>query len=143
MVLLKGSTVTAKTPEDLSGLQVGYQAETTSDVYMTKLAENGLKFKALEYDKVLNVFDDLKLGRIDAAVADSLVSVDYVNKPDSPFVMAWQGPADEFFGICMKKGNTELVDAVNKALDELFADGTMKKISENNFGTDIVSSVRK
>jgi ABC-type amino acid transport substrate-binding protein len=57
--------------------------------------------------------------------------------------MAWQGPADEFFGICMKKGNTELVDAVNKALDELFADGTMKKISENNFGTDIVSSVRK
>lgn len=143
MVLTKDSKVTAKSPEELTGLRVGYQAETTSDIYMTKLAEKGLKFQAEEYDKVMNCFDDLKVGRCDAVVADSLVSVDYVNKPDSPFVMAWQGTPNEFFGICIKKGNAALQEKVNKALAELFADGTMKQISMNNFKRDMVSSLKK
>jgi len=142
MVLTKDSKVTAKTPEELGGLKVAYQAETTSDIYMTKLAENGLKFEAEEYDKVLNCFDDLKLGRVDAVVADSLVSVDYVNKPDSPFVMAWKADPTEFFGVCMKKGNTKLAEAVNKALTDMYADGTLVKMSEEIFGSDMVSGAK-
>jgi polar amino acid transport system substrate-binding protein len=43
----------------------------------------------------------------------------------------------------MRKGNDALTDAINKALDELFADGTMKKISNDIFGMDLVSAVRK
>ena len=142
LVLTKNSKVTAKTPEELGGLKVAYQAETTSDIYMTKLADNGLKFEAEEYDKVLNCFDDLKLGRVDAVVADSLVSVDYVNKPGSPFVMAWKADPTEFFGVCMKKGNTELVEAVNKALTDMYADGTLVKMSEDIFGSDMVSGAK-
>lgn len=142
MVLTKNSKVTAKTPEELGGLKVAYQAETTSDIYMTKLADNGLKFEAEEYDKVLNCFDDLKLGRVDAVVADSLVSVDYVNKPDSPFVMAWKADPTEFFGVCLKKGNTKLAEAVNKALTDMYADGTLVKMSEDIFGSDMVSGAK-
>lgn len=142
IVLLKGSSVTAKTPQELSGLKVAYQAETTSDIYMTKLGEEGLKFTPLEYDKVLNAFDDLKLGRADAVCADSLVSVDYINKPDSPFVMVWKGEPDEFFGVSMKKGNKELQAAVNKAIGDMFEDGTMVKISMSVFGTDMVSDAK-
>ena len=44
-------------------------------------------------------------------------------------------------GIAMKKGNLELKNAVNKALDELAADGTLKALSEKNFGRDIVSDL--
>ncbi|MDR2144418.1 MAG: transporter substrate-binding domain-containing protein [Treponema sp.] len=44
--------------------------------------------------------------------------------------------------ICLKKGNNALTEALNKALDELYADGTLKKISQDVFGTDVVSSVR-
>jgi polar amino acid transport system substrate-binding protein len=142
MVLTKDSKVTAKTPEELGGLKVAYQAETTSDIYMTKLADNGLKFEAEEYDKVMNCFDDLKLGRVDAVVADSLVSVDYVNKPDSPFVIAWKADPTEFFGVCMKKGNTKLIDAVNKAITDMYADGTLVKISNDVFGSDMVSGAK-
>jgi polar amino acid transport system substrate-binding protein len=143
MVLLKGSTVTAKNPEELGGLGVAYQAETTSDIYMTKLAdEKGLKFTAYEYDKVMNCFDDLKNGRCDAVVCDSLVAIDYVNAEDSPFQMVWQGTADEKFGICMKKGNDKLTAAIDKALEELFADGTVLAISQDVFKMDMVSSVR-
>jgi L-cystine transport system substrate-binding protein len=40
-------------------------------------------------------------------------------------------------GIMFNKGNAELVDAVNKALDEMKADGTYLKISEKWFGEDV------
>ena len=142
IILKKGTKVSVTKPENLAGLRVGYLTESTSDVFMTKLAGNGLKFNAEEYDDEMNAFADLKNERCDAVVSDALVAVDYVNKPDSPYEMVWEGPAEEFFGICIKKGNTALVQAVDKALDGLFADGTVKQLSEKNFGKDIVSSLR-
>jgi polar amino acid transport system substrate-binding protein len=143
MVLLKDSKIIAKNPEQLEGLAVAYQEETTSDIYMTKLAAAGLKFSPYEYDKVLNCFDDLRLGRVDAIVCDSLVAVDYIAPADTPFEIVWQGPAEEVFGVCIKKGNDALTAAVDKALDELFADGTILKISQNIFKVDMVSGARK
>ncbi|MDR1949528.1 MAG: ABC transporter substrate-binding protein [Spirochaetaceae bacterium] len=143
MVLLKGSAVQARTPEETAGLGVAYQAETTSDIYMTKLAEGGLRFTPYEYDKVISCFDELKLGRVDVIVCDSLVAVDYVAPADSPFEIVWQGPADEKFGICLKKGNDALTAELDKALDELFADGTMLRISQEIFNMDMVSAARR
>jgi polar amino acid transport system permease protein len=42
----------------------------------------------------------------------------------------------------MKKGNDELTAAIDKALDELFADGTMLRISQSVFGMDLVTATR-
>jgi polar amino acid transport system substrate-binding protein len=142
IVLLKGSGLAVKQPEDLGGLGVAYQAETTSDIYMGKLAEGGLKFTPYEYDKVMNCFDELRLGRVDAIICDSLVAVDYIAPADNPFEIVWQGPAEEVFAICLKKGNDALTSALDKALDELFADGTMLKLSQEVFKLDMVSSAR-
>jgi polar amino acid transport system substrate-binding protein len=141
MVLRKGSAVTARSPEETAGLGVAYQGESTSDIYMAKLAAQGVTFVPYEYDKVLNCFDELRLGRVDVIVCDSLVAVDFLAVEDNPFEMVWQGPADETFGICLKKGNDALTQALDKALDELFADGTMVKISEDVFKMDLVSSL--
>jgi polar amino acid transport system substrate-binding protein len=143
LVLLKGSPITARRPEDLNGLGVAYQAETTSDIYMAQLQSQGLQFTPYEYDKVINCFDELRLGRVDAIICDSLVAFDYIAPADSPFELVWQGQADEKFGICLKKGNDALTAAIDKALDELFADGTMLKISQDVFKMDMVSAARK
>jgi polar amino acid transport system substrate-binding protein len=142
LVLLKGSAVKARSPEELGGLDVAYQAETTSDIFMAKLAEGGLKFTPREYDKVINCFDELRLGRVDAIVCDILVAVDYVAPEDTPFEIVWQGTADEVFAVCLKKGNDALTEALDKALDELFADGTMLKFSQDTFKKDLVSAAR-
>ncbi|AEF80091.1 ABC transporter substrate-binding protein [Leadbettera azotonutricia] len=143
LVLLKNSAIKAKNPSELVGLGVAYQEETTADFYMTDLAAKGLRFTPYEYDKVMYCFDELKLGRVDAIVTDSLVAVDYVAPADSPFEIVWQGPADEVFGICLKKGNDALTAELDKALDALFADGTMLKISKEIFGgVDMVSAAR-
>jgi polar amino acid transport system substrate-binding protein len=143
MVLLKGSPVRARRPEDLGGLGVAYQAETTSDIYMARLADQGLRFTPYEYDKVMNCFDELRLGRVDAIVCDSLVAVDYIAPADTPFEIVWQGPADEVFGVCLKKGNDALTEALDTALDALFADGSILKISQDIFKMDLVSAARQ
>jgi len=109
---------------------------------MTQLAEEGLQFTPYEYDKVMYCFDEMKLGRVDAIMTDLLVAYEYISQAGSPFEIVWQG-GDEQFGICMKKGNNALTEAVNKALDELFDEGTMLRISNDIFGMDLVSAVRK
>jgi len=141
IVLPKDSPLVINSPQDLAGLGVSYQEETTSDDFMTELAKQGLKFTPYEYDKVMYCFEELKLGRVDVIVTDLLVAYEYINRADSPFKIVWTGGEEEF-GICMKKGNDALTTAINKALDELFEDGTMLEISQNIFGMDLVSAVR-
>ena len=143
MVLLRGSSVRARSPEELSGLGVAYQAETTSHYYMSRLAEAGLRFIPYEYDTVMNCFDDLRNRRVDAIVCDSVVALSkYYASPDGPFEVVWEGSADEFLGICIRKGNDLLTAELDRALEELFANGTMLQLSQASFNMDMVSSVR-
>jgi polar amino acid transport system substrate-binding protein len=142
IVLPKGSSRVVRSPSDLAGMGVSYQEETTSDDFMSDLAAAGLRFTPYEYDKVMYCFDELRLGRVDAIVTDLLVAYEYVGQANSPFEIVWQGGEEEF-GICMKKGNDALTTAINNALDSLFTDGTMLRISNNVFGMDLVSAVRK
>jgi polar amino acid transport system substrate-binding protein len=144
MVIRRGSTISARHPQDTAGLNVAYQAETTSDIFMTRLAEEvNLVFIPREYDKVMNCFDELRLGRVDVVVCDSLVAADYLAPADNPYELVWQGEAEETFGICLKKGNTALTEALDQALDALFAEGTMHSLSQEIFGLDMVSAVRR
>lgn len=140
IVLNAKSGKTAASPADLAGMTVAYQAETTSDIFMTKQAEAGLQFNAAEFDKVINAFDDLKLARCDAVVCDALVYANY--KDDPAYVSTWTGAADEFFGVAIRKGNQDLLDKVNAAIDEMVADGTMKALYEKVFGADLSSTIQ-
>jgi polar amino acid transport system substrate-binding protein len=142
IVMPRNSTRNVSDPWDLAGLGVAYQDETTSDYYMADLAAEGLKFTPYEYDKVMYCFDELRLGRVDAIMTDLLVAFEYVGRSDQ-YVIVWQGGEEEF-GVCMKKGNDALTTAINGALDELFNDGTMLRISQDIFnGMDLVSAVRR
>jgi polar amino acid transport system substrate-binding protein len=142
LVLSKDSKVTATKLEELTDLKVGYQAETTSDEVLTKMADNGLKFTAKEYEKVLNCFDDLKLKRIDAVVCDKTVALDYVNKDSNTYKLVWSGETTETFGVCMQKDNTALKTAIDKALAELFSDGKLTEISKGIFKDDLSVAVK-
>jgi polar amino acid transport system substrate-binding protein len=141
IVMPKNTRHVVKNPQDLAGLGVAYQEETTSDFYMEELAKQGLRFTPYEYDKVMYCFNEMQLGRVDAIMTDLLVAFEYVGRSDI-FEIVWQGSEEEF-GICMRKGNDALTAQINKALDELYADGTLLRISRDTFnGMDLVSGVR-
>ncbi|MDR1251469.1 MAG: transporter substrate-binding domain-containing protein [Treponema sp.] len=134
IVALKGSGFIIEKPEDIAGHSVCYQGDTTAHYFTERLSAQGADFTSYSYDKILNCFDDLALGRVDLLVADNIAAFNYAGKENSPFEVVWQGPSDEYIGICLKKGNDALTDALNKALDELFENGTMLIISQKIFG---------
>jgi len=144
MVLPKGSSVSARTPMATTGLNVAFQADTTADFYMERLAsEQGLRYNPRRYDQVLHCFTELELGRVDVIVTDLLVAYHYVADPNSPFEIVWRSSEPEVFGICIKRGNDALTNAVNKALEDLFNDGTILRISNQIFGMDLVTEARQ
>jgi len=144
LVVRKDSPVKPKSMDDLKGLRLTYQGDTTSDMMATEWQKNsGIKLEVFPYDKVMNCFDDLSLKRADVILVDKVVADWYMSKPDNPFEVSAQVSNNEVFVICLKKGNDALRDALNNALDELFADGTLKKISIDTFGIDVVSSLKE
>jgi polar amino acid transport system substrate-binding protein len=142
IVTLKDSFIKIEKPEDIENYNVGFQSDTTAQYFTEKLHNQNIHFRPFAYDKILNCFDDLKLGRLDLIAVDNLVAFDYAGKTNSPFEAVWQGRADEYISICLKKGNDALTIALDNALDELFADGTLLDISQKFFNHDLVSSVR-
>ena len=143
IILLKEAPLKINEPEDIAGYRIAFQGDTTAQYFAEKLSGSGLQFSSFAYDKITNCFDDLLLQRVDAVIADSLVAYNYTTVKNSRFTIGWQGPADEIIAMCLKKGNDALTAALDNAIDELFADGTIPGISQKIFGQDAVSSVRK
>lgn len=122
--------------EDLSGHSVAVQAETTADDYMKENSDSMGISDLFEYDKILNCFDDLKSGRADSVLVDSVVAAYYLGEDAADYVTVWENDDVEPLGICMKKGNDALLAEINATLTELKEDGTLADISTTYFGDD-------
>ena len=80
----------------------------------------------------------LEQGRVDATVNDNLTFLDYQKqKGDTGLKIAAETDDPSLNAFVFAKGNTELQQAVDKALDDLRADGTLAKISDKYFGSDV------
>ncbi len=77
-------------------------------------------------------------GRADATINDSLSFLDFKKqKPDAPVKIAAEKSDADASGIIVRKGDPELVAAINKALADIKADGTYQKIADTYFGQDV------
>ena len=140
MVLQKGSNLSARTPYEAAGLQIAVQGETTSEKFLTGLAKNGLDFTMRRYDKMIDCFDELRFGRVDALICESVVANYYAGASSGVFDIVWEEDIDEHWGICFKKENDELSNAVDKILAGFFDDGTMEELSKKYFEGNVFSS---
>lgn len=127
VIVPEGSDITEL--DDLEGKKIGTQMGTTGFIYASDTPDNGGygEDNVVGYDNGMTAIQALLNGQVDAVIID--------NAPAQAFVEANPGlkilPAEwmvENYAIGFKKGNTELVNAVNKALEELIADGTVQKI---------------
>lgn len=115
--------------DDMTGKMIGVQRGTTGDLYCSDTVENG-GFGAenvTPYDNGLTAVQALMNGKVDCVVID--------NAPAQEFVAANPGLkildteyVNEDYAIGVKKGNTQMLDAINGALAELKADGTIQSI---------------
>lgn len=76
--------------------------------------------------------------RADDTINDNVTFFDYIKqRPNAPLKIAYTSNEPMPTAALLKKGNTELLEAINKALDELKAEGKISEISMKYFGKDI------
>lgn len=81
---------------------------------------------------------DLEAGRIDAVVADEILVRYYISlKGEDKFNILDENFGEEEYGVGIRKGDTEMLEAFNKAYKELQDEGTLAEISIKWFGEDI------
>ena len=131
VIVTEGSAIT--TVDDLfaegANHVIGVQRNTTGDLYSTWDLEDAGLATIDRYSKGADAVQALLTGKVDCVVID--------NEPAKAFVEANEGLkildtayAVEDYAAAMSKDNQELYEAVNKALDELIADGTVASIIE-------------
>ncbi|MFD2643975.1 ABC transporter substrate-binding protein [Pseudomonas japonica] len=123
-----------KTDKDaLKGKVIGTQRATLSATWLEDTYGSDIEVKL--YDTQENAYLDLTSGRVDALLADKYVNYDWL-KSDAGKNYEFKGEpvveSDEI-GIAVRKGDKQLVDKLNTALDEIIADGTYKKINDKYF----------
>lgn len=143
LVLVTKKDSPIKSPEDLKGLVVATQTETTSDEYMRAIQEEGLELKDyLVYDQILQCFNDMKLNRVDAVMVDSVVAAYYMGEDSELFSVVWESEETEPMVIALKKGNDELTAKIEEAIDSLYESGKMAEIAKKHFGSDLTKGIR-
>lgn len=132
-----------KTKADLAGKKVAAQSESSAVTAMEKEADLYASFdggKAVTFENNNMALMDLDAGRVDAVVADEILLRYYITlKGADKYTILTDNFGDEQYGVGIRKGDTTMVEAFNKAYDELKADGTVKSISEKWFGEDIAN----
>ncbi|MBK5538368.1 cystine ABC transporter substrate-binding protein [Pseudomonas sp. TH05] len=123
-----------KTATDLGGHKVGVGLGTN---YEQWLKDNVPTAIIKTYDDDPTKYQDLRVGRIEAILVDRLAAFELIKKTNDTLAVSGAPFSRQEAGIALRKGEPELLAAVNKAIEELRADGTLKKLSEKYFNADV------
>ncbi|MCX4991816.1 MULTISPECIES: transporter substrate-binding domain-containing protein [unclassified Streptomyces] len=113
------------------GKKLGAQAQTTGEDYAKQQGFDPVSFESSDA-----VLSGLRSGQVQAVVIDYPVVQGWLKDKANAdaFEVADNINTGEQYGFTVKKGNTKLVDAINKALADAKADGTYKKLYEQWIG---------
>lgn len=130
--------------EDLAGCAIGVQTDTTSDIYVGGEIDGwdapddgvlyGLGCSKVQFDNSQLAVDALG-SLVDVVVVDKLPAEYIVNNNQNVSCLALYYDADtavaEDYAICVTKGNTELLNAINEVLAELGESGINELVSKH------------
>lgn len=114
--------------DDLDGKTVGVQTGTVADIY---LSDERPDVTLQRYNKYFEAASDLANGRIDAIVVDFLPAQEIVKTADGLVVREKELFTDRY-AMCVQKGNTELLEAINKVLQRLVDEGKIDEFTSTH-----------
>lgn len=123
-IIVKASDKTVASVNDLKGKVVGVQAGTTGELFATEEIE-GLNVKSFKTG--IDAALALKNGAIEAIIIDELPAQEIVRRNVELKLVDDDFYTDEY-AIAVKKGNTELLNSINKTIEKIKADGTYQKL---------------
>ena len=129
-----------KSQADLAGKVVEVQADSSAEAALKENQDLANTFGQLLTTPDYNTaFMDLEQGAVDAVAMDVIVAGYQIKQRNADFKILDDSLSEEEYGIGFKKGNTELRDKVQGALEEMAADGTLAKIADEWFGEDVTT----
>lgn len=115
--------------EHLKGKKVGAQIGTTGSFEVEKV--EGVTLKT--YDEIGLAFEDLLNGRIEGVVCDTPVAADFALQSKTykgKLKIVGEAFTEEYYGIAVQKGNTEVLAAINRGIDKVVDTDTYDKIEK-------------
>lgn len=126
VIVKEGSDVTM---DNLGEMMIGCQRGTTGYIYASDTPEKGGygEDHVTPYDNGASAVQALLNGQVDCVIIDSAPAQEYVAANPGLTILegAW---VEEQYAIGVDKGNTALLEAINGALAEMIADGTIQSI---------------
>lgn len=117
---------------DLSGKPVGAQSGSTGEEWAK---ENLGDSSYTPYTGPTDALTALRAGKIQAVVLDAPVASDYVKEDAGTYKLVDEIATGEQYGIAINKDNPELKKAIDSALADMQADGTLDKLKNKWLGT--------
>jgi polar amino acid transport system substrate-binding protein len=124
-----------RSTNDLSGLIIGVQKGNTSEPVAEELVaeHRAARVQVYAYDEIAKALDDLSTGGCDAFMKLAPVTTWFVrNRPKLKVVQT--GITRELLGICVRRGDSALADAIGRAQATLTADGTIPDLIKQWLG---------
>jgi polar amino acid transport system substrate-binding protein len=136
LVVDAGRHPNVRSTADLKGLMIGVQKGNTSEPVAEKLVAEGraARVRIYAYDEIEKALDELSTGGCDAFMKLAPVTAWFVR--DRPKLKVVQtGITHELLGVCVRKGNTALAQAIGKAQAALMADGAIPGLIKEWLGS--------
>ena len=126
------SDVDIKAIEDVFKYEFGVQTGTTMDAWAeSKIQEGLVKESQVKYYTDANAGAlDVKNGRLGAFIVDGPVAYEKAKELDLKVALETVLENDENPGIVLRKGSDEMLEKLNKIIDDMMADGTIAKLEE-------------
>ena len=126
VIVKEGSDITS--PDDLyaegASQIVGVQLATTGDIYAS---EDFGADRVQQYNSGNDAVEALKAGKVDCVIIDNEPAKYYVEANEGLTILPTEFVVEDY-SICVAKENTELLEKINTALNELIEDGTVQEI---------------
>lgn len=114
--------------DDLENKKIAVQLGSIADTYVTEKYKNA---EIVRQKKYLAAIEDLKTKKVDCVVMDELPANEILNS-NSGLKILEGSLTNDSYGMIVKKGNKELLDAINKVLNKLKNDGIIDKYIINH-----------
>ena len=138
IIVVKGGSP-LKTKADLAGKHIGVQDGSSAVDAIAKDEATAKSFKDMKkYGDNVTALMDLTAGRVDAVVLDEVVGRYYTAKKPGEYVVLEDNFGTEEYGVGLRKDDTALHTALDKAMTDMKADGSAAKIAEQWFGKNII-----
>ena len=121
IIVKDGSSI--ETPDDLAGKNIGVQLGTTGDIYAEDIEDATIE----RYNKGFEAVQALLQDKIDAVIIDNEPAKVFVSQNEGIHIVDEAFTYEEY-AVAVKKGNTELLEKINSAIDKLQSSGKLEEI---------------